>query len=178
MDIQQSTIDRVTTGLEGLAHERIEGLDEVLTLRVELDVLPQVMKAIRDACGFQISTFVTAVDHDVEREEAGKPRFDVIWQFQSVSFSDRLRIHSWAQGDEPTVPSIIELWPGAIYGERECYDMFGIRFEGHADLKRILMPEEYDHFPLRKDFPHQGIEPDKLYKAWDRKRRLTAGEEV
>jgi NADH:ubiquinone oxidoreductase subunit C len=49
--------------------------------------------------------------------------------------------------------------------------MFGIVFTGHAGLKRLLMPEEYDHFPLRKDFPHHGIEPDRLYREWDRKRR-------
>jgi len=66
-----------------------------------------------------------------------------------------------------SVPSIIDLYPGAAYAERECYDMFGIVFDGHADLKRLLMPDGYDHFPLRKDFPHQGIEPDRLYREWD-----------
>jgi NADH:ubiquinone oxidoreductase subunit C len=49
--------------------------------------------------------------------------------------------------------------------------MFGVLFDGHAGLKRLLMPEGYEHFPLRKDFPHQGIEPDRLYRAWDRERR-------
>jgi NADH-quinone oxidoreductase subunit C len=54
--------------------------------------------------------------------------------------------------------------------ERECFDMFGVVFEGHPALKRLLMPEDYDHFPLRKDFPHYGIEPDRLYREWERAR--------
>jgi NADH-quinone oxidoreductase subunit C len=69
------------------------------------------------------------------------------------------------------VPSCCDLWRGASFSEREVWDMFGVRFEGHPDLRRLLMPEGYPHHPLRKDFPHQGIEPDKLYRDWDRERR-------
>jgi NADH-quinone oxidoreductase subunit C/D len=54
--------------------------------------------------------------------------------------------------------------------ERECWDMFGIRFDGHENLRRLLMPEAYGHHPLRKEFPHQGIEPDRLYREWERER--------
>jgi len=72
------------------------------------------------------------------------------------------------------VASCTALWPGASYMERECYDMFGIRFEDHPDLKRLLMPDGYGHHPLRKDFPHKGIQPDRLYREWDRERRLAA----
>ena len=74
------------------------------------------------------------------------------------------------------LPTCIDLWPGAAFSERECWDMFGIRFEGHVpNLERLLMPEPYEHFPLRKDFPHQGIEPDRLYREWDRARRAQGG---
>ena len=73
--------------------------------------------------------------------------------------------------DDARVPTCTDLWPGAGYAERECYDMFGIEFDGNPDLRRLLMPEGYEHHPLRKDFPHQGIEPDRLYRAWDRERR-------
>ena len=69
------------------------------------------------------------------------------------------------------MPTCTDLFPGAAFMERECYDMFGVRFEGHAHLRRLLMPEAYGHHPLRKDFPHQGIEPDRLYREWDRERR-------
>jgi len=74
-------------------------------------------------------------------------------------------------GDDPRVATCTDLWPGAGFSERECYDMFGVRFEGHPDLRRLLMPEGYGHHPLRKDFPHEGIEPDRLYREWDRERR-------
>jgi NADH:ubiquinone oxidoreductase subunit C len=67
----------------------------------------------------------------------------------------------------PSVPTIVDLFPGAAYFERECYDMFGIWFDGHPSLRRLMMPEGYGHYPLRKDFPHQGIEPDRLYREWD-----------
>jgi NADH:ubiquinone oxidoreductase subunit C len=69
--------------------------------------------------------------------------------------------------DLPSVPTIVDLFPGAAYFERECYDMFGIWFDGHPSLRRLMMPEGYGHYPLRKDFPHQGIEPDRLYREWD-----------
>jgi NADH-quinone oxidoreductase subunit C len=64
----------------------------------------------------------------------------------------RLRVKSNA-GPEPKVPSVVPLWPGAGWLERECYDMFGVVFDGHPDLRRILMPEDFDEWPLRKDFP-------------------------
>jgi NADH:ubiquinone oxidoreductase subunit C len=75
------------------------------------------------------------------------------------------------RSDDARLPSCIDLWPGAAYMERECFDLFGIVFEGHPGLKRLMMPDEYGYHPLRKDFPHQGIEPDRLYREWDRQRR-------
>ena len=76
----------------------------------------------------------------------------------------------------PEAPTCTDLWPGAAYFERECFDLLGVRFTGHAHLKRLLMPEGYDHHPLRKDFPHQGIQPDRLYREWDRERRAAYAE--
>lgn len=170
--------ERLSAALDGHACEWLESRDGMPTLRVELDKSLELLRALRDTCAFEISTFVTAIDHGIEREDAGEPRFDLIWQFQSVTHSDRVRVHAWLTGEPPTAPSITQLWAGAAYSERECYDMFGIQFEGHEGLKRLLMPEAYDHFPLRKDFPHQGIEPDKLYRAWDRERRQEAGDQA
>jgi len=170
----EATAERVREGLAGLDCEALESRDGMTTLRCELAAVPEVAAALRDRCGFELSTCVTAVDHGMEREEQGRPRFDMIWQLQSVTHADRLRLHAWV-GEELRVPSLVGLWPGIAYGERECFDMFGIAFDGHAGLKRLLMPEAYEHFPLRKDFPHQGIEPDKLYRAWDASRRADAG---
>jgi len=167
-----SPLERLKSGLEGVAYEERENVDGVVTLDAELAAIPELMKGLRERCGFLLNTCITAVDY-----YPGEPRFEMCWMFQSMEHSDRVRVHAKVMGKGPKVPTITHLWPGAAYCERECFDMFGIVFEGHEGLKRILMPEAYDHFPLRKDFPQQGIEPQKLYDEWDRKRReVPAGE--
>ncbi len=174
------TLARIESALDGKEFQELESRDGIVTIRVSMANALQTLRILRDAAGFEVSTFVTAVDH----ADAGNPadgRFDLIWQFQSIQHKDRIRVHAWVAGEEVeeatfSAPSITGLWPGAAYSERECFDMFGIQFEGHANLRRILMPDAYEHHPLRKEFPHGGIEPDKLYKAWDKKRREPAGE--
>jgi NADH-quinone oxidoreductase subunit C len=136
------------------------------TIAILVTQVSDVMERLRDRCGFDTSICVTAIDRFPK-----DPRFEMCWQFLSVQHNDRVRVHAFVVGRDLKVPTITHLWPGAAYGERECFDMFGIVFEGHAGLKRLLMPEGYDHYPLRKDFPHQGIEPDRLYREWDRRRR-------
>jgi NADH-quinone oxidoreductase subunit C len=81
-----------------------------------------------------------------------EPRFEVVAQFLQRSEKRRLMIHVAAEGDPPTVPSVMELWAGAAFFEREAFDMFGIHFDGHANLRRILMPDEWEGHPLRKDY--------------------------
>ena len=157
-----STLERVHTALQGIAFQvRPSPLvrDNMLTLDVALGDAKEILRRLRDACGFDTSILVTAVDHHPR-----EPRFEMCWQFLSVEHNDRVRIHALVPSAEPSAPTIVDLWPGGAYGERECFDMFGVVFEGHPNLKRLLMPDEYDHFPLRKDFPHQGIEPDRLYR--------------
>jgi NADH-quinone oxidoreductase subunit C/D len=94
-----------------------------------------------------------------------------------VERSERVRVRSYIDADSESAPSIMDLWPGAAYSERECFDMFGIAFEGHENLKRLLMPDDFPHHPLRKDFPHQGIEPDALYRAWEAGRGQDSAED-
>jgi len=168
-----ATLERITAGLVDVEYTERASVDGMLTLDVALGVVPAAMQALRDRCAFQVCTTVTAIDHF-----PATPRFEMTWLLQSMDNSDRIRVHTRVAGEDPVVPSVTHIWPGAAYNERECYDLFGIRFDGHADLKRILMPEAYEHHPLRKDFPHQGIEPDKLYKAWDAARREPTGGEA
>lgn len=168
------TMERIRKGLGALAAEELANCDGIATLRCGIESAREVLQALRATCGFELCTMVTAVDH-AETDCAPDQRIDMIWQLQSVEHMDRVRLHSWLPGEESwSAPSVMDLWPSAAYNERECYDMFGVGFEGHEGLKRILMPEAYDHFPLLKEFPHSGIEPDRLYKAWDRSRRLPA----
>lgn len=139
--------------------------DNAACVRVAAADVYSTLQTLRDACGFGTVTFITAIDRSPAED-----RFEIAWQLRSVEHVDRIRVTTRVGGDAPSVRSATDLWPGSAYMERECYDMFGIHFEGHVGLKRLLMPEGYDHFPLRKEFPHQGIEPDRLYREWERTR--------
>lgn len=161
-----TTIERIQAGLEGVAFKVVPSRAGTTTIEVALPLVKEAIRRLRDACGFETNTFVTAVDNHPR-----EPRFELALQFLSYRHNDRVRVHAAVRAESPSAPTITDLYPGAAYSERECFDMFGIVFEGHEGLKRLLMPEDYDHFPLRKDFPHQGIEPDRLYREWDRRRR-------
>ncbi|MBL8862076.1 MAG: NADH-quinone oxidoreductase subunit C [Planctomycetes bacterium] len=161
-----STLERVAAALGGVAHQSLEMRDGCPSIRVSPEDVLAVMTALRERAGFDTNVFVTAIDRYPE-----EPRFTVVWAFLSTTHNDRVRVYTRVAGATPRVASVTGLWPGTAYSERECFDMFGIEFEGHQGLKRLLMPKDYDHFPLRKDFPHQGIEPDRLYRQWDTRRR-------
>ncbi len=83
-------------------------------------------------------------------------RFDLVYLLASVSRNIRLTIRVFVNEPQPVVPSVTHLWEGANWMEREVWDMFGVRFEGHPDLRRILLPEEFIAHPLCKDYPLQG----------------------
>ena len=104
-------------------------------------------KAARDA-GFEMCVDVTAVDWFRTR----RTRFEVVANLLSQQHLLRLRVVTDVSHEDPTVPSLTPIWPGANFAERETYDMFGIIFDGHPDLTRILMPDEWEGYPLRKDF--------------------------
>ncbi|MCB9913741.1 MAG: NADH-quinone oxidoreductase subunit C [Planctomycetes bacterium] len=167
-----ATHERVEAALQGLEVRFHEARDGMTTLSAALDAIPAVAERLRDGAGFELCTLITAIDH-----YPAQPRFEMTWQLQSVTHGDRVRLHAFAAGEPASAPSVTHLWPGAAYYERECYDLMGVRFTAHHDfrgresLRRILMPDAYEHHPLRKDFPHQGIEPDKLYRRWDAERR-------
>lgn len=161
-----STQERVVASLAGVAHKIVPARDGALVIEIEVGSALQVMTALRDRAGFDTNIFVTAVDR-----HPAEPRFTIQWAFLSTTHNDRVRVQARIPAENVHVPSITSLWPGTAYSERECYDMFGIQFDGHVGLRRLLMPQGYDHFPLRKEFPHQGIEPDRLYREWDQRRR-------
>ena len=100
----------------------------------------------RDDEKFNLLSDLTAVDWP-KREK----RFEVVLQLYSFAKNERLRLKC-AAGEREAVPSVTGVWPAANWMERECYDMFGIVFEGHPDLKRILLPDEWQGYPLRKDY--------------------------
>ena len=86
-----------------------------------------------------------------------EPRFEVNYQLLSLDLGQRLRLKVRLPGAEPALPSVTPVWPTANWHERENFDLFGIRFNGHPDLRRILMPDEWEGYPLRKDYPVEGF---------------------
>ena len=82
----------------------------------------------------------------------GETRFEVVVQLLHIAQRERLSVHIAAEGDPPLVPSVTPVWPTANFMEREAYDLFGIRFDGHPNLTRIMMPDEWEGHPLRKDY--------------------------
>jgi NADH-quinone oxidoreductase subunit C len=113
-------------------------------------------RALRDDPNLQFDflTDVTAVDW-LER----KPRFDVVYQLNSLTRGHRLRVKIGVDGSDPSVPSVVGVWGSADWLEREVFDMFGIDFKGHPDLRRILMYDSFEGHPLRKDYNFQKRQP-------------------
>ncbi len=94
----------------------------------------------------------------------GEPRFQVVYNLASIEHRLRLRVKVLLGGEDAHLPTASSLWPGANWLEREVFDLFGIVFDGHPDLKRVLMPEDWEGYPLRKDYPVQIKQPVKVYE--------------
>ncbi len=116
--------------------------------------------SIRDACAlvredpncqFNYLSDVTCVDWYPQ-----EPRFEVVYHLLSIPKKERVRLKVKLEGDSPALESVTSVWPGANYFEREVFDLFGVRFTGHPYLRRLLMPEDWEGHPLRKDYPVEG----------------------
>jgi NADH-quinone oxidoreductase subunit C len=103
------------------------------------------------SCPFNFLSDVTSVDW-----YPSEPRFEVVYHLLSIPNKERVRLKVRLNGSSPVIESITSIWPGANYFEREVFDLFGIRFTGHPYLRRILMPEDWEGYPLRKDYPVEG----------------------
>jgi NADH-quinone oxidoreductase subunit C len=103
------------------------------------------------AAGYNFFEDVTAVDWF-----PSTPRFQLSYHIVSHSYKERIRLRVMVDGEAPAVESITSVWPSANFYEREVFDLFGIRFEEHPDLRRIMMPDEWQGHPLRKDYPVEG----------------------
>ena len=114
---------------------------------VDRSQLAELAEACREA-GFEMCVDVTAVDWFRKR----RPRYQVVVNLISHRHRCRLRITTGVPHDDPSVPSLCSVYPGAGFPEREVFDLFGITFEGHPDLTRILMPDDWEGHPLRKDY--------------------------
>ncbi len=135
------------------AVERAEVFRGELTVFIQAGRLRQVCEFLRDEPGlsFKYLSDVTAVDR-----YPSELRFEMVYHLLSLETGERLRLKAPVPGDDPRIESMTPVWPGAEAFECEMYDLFGIYFEGHPDLHRILLPDDWEGHPLRKDYPTEG----------------------
>ena len=143
------------------AFEAAPSTDGMTTIYVKREQLVETMRVLRDGLNLKFLADIIAVDH-IPRE----PRFEVVYLLASITDAQpkRLRVKVRVPGADPSVPTLTGLWKMADWAERELWDMFGIRVDGHKDLRRILMPEDWEGFPQRRDYPVQIKQPVKTYE--------------
>jgi NADH-quinone oxidoreductase subunit C len=144
------------TGLELIAHDLGDTVLETVyfreraTLQVDPSAIRSTLQHLRGR-GYAFLASVHGVDYYPE-----EPRLGVVYELLDMSRVDRITVKLRVPLDAPTVESVTADWPTANHQEREVYDMFGVSFDGHPDLRRILMPEDYEGHPQRRDFPIGG----------------------
>jgi NADH-quinone oxidoreductase subunit C len=121
-----------------------------LTLTVPREAITEAARSVQTA-GYNFLEDLTAVDW-----YPSTPRFQLSYHILSHSYKEYIRLRVLLDGEDPTIESIVPVWPSVNYYEREVFDLFGIRFEGHPNLRRIMMPDDWKGHPLRKDYPVEG----------------------
>jgi NADH-quinone oxidoreductase subunit C len=134
--------------VEGAKFDRDE-----MSIYVQRSSIREACVLLRDdpGCPFNFLSDLTCVDWYPQ-----EPRFEVVYHLFSIPKKERVRLKVRLQGSSPAVESVTPLWPAANFFEREVYDLFGVRFNGHPYLRRLLMPEDWEGHPLRKDYPVEG----------------------
>jgi len=125
---------------------------------VEADIAHECLRYLHDELNFEYLVFVSAVDFGVDKN----PRFQVVYQLRSLTHKLQLRIKTNVSENQE-IESVTDIYKSATWDERETYDMFGIVFKNHPDLRRILMPQDWTGYPLRKDYPLKGRPEDDVY---------------
>jgi NADH-quinone oxidoreductase subunit C len=157
--VAENTKQNANVVVERLRAWSPNAISEVIEFRGETTiVVPRnVLRDVAERCRadknlqFNLLSDATALDrYPLE------PRFEVNYHLVSIPRSDRLRLQVGLSASDPVVDSLVSVWPGANWLEREIFDLMGIRFNGHPDLRRILMPDDWEGHPLRKDYPVEG----------------------
>ena len=154
-----SYFDEVADDLERAYPEFNDAIEKVivdrgeLTLFVKREKLFDVAKTLRDKLLFEMCMGVNGVHYP---EDSGR-ELHAVYPLLSLTNNRRIRLEVAVSVDDPHIPSLVEIWAGNNWHERETYDMFGIIFDGHPALTRILMPDDWNGFPQRKDYPLSGI---------------------
>ena len=161
-------LDILTRAVPGASFEGVEAGDGMPTIYVPLEHLLETARVLRDTPDLRFAFLADLLPVDYLPRE---PRFELVYLLASLGVGGfgttprrlRMKVRVPA-GDEVFVPSVSGIWPAAGWAEREAYDLFGIRFSGNPDMRRILMPEDWEGHPLRKDYPVQIKMPVKTYE--------------
>jgi NADH-quinone oxidoreductase subunit C len=143
--------EQLQTAIPGLIASEFRGQTRLV---VPVEKLHQFLQTLKEQFGFDLLVDITCVDYLHYRDAAD--RFGLVYLLANTETNQRITVRCFVNDPEPVAPSAVDLWEGANWLEREVWDMFGIRFAGHPDLRRILLPEEFTAHPLRKDYPLQG----------------------
>ena len=137
-------------------------------IAVDAAGIHEALAALKDD-GFTLLVFLTCVDHLADASRAEWPgRFEIVYQLRDMDRLRNVRVRTFVDGDTPEIASATDLFPPADWDERETYDLFGIRFKGHPELTRILMPDDWVGHPLRRDYPVGGevVEFSQEHELW------------
>lgn len=151
----------ITQKVQAQFPDSIEAVTEFrgdLTLQVEKNDIVKVGEFLKNDPELAFDLIVDLLGVDMYRPEG---RFEVVYNIYSIKNKKYLRLKVQVNEEDCIVPTVSGVWSGANWHERETYDMMGVKFSGHPDLRRMYMPEEYEYHPLRKDFPLMGI-PDSI----------------
>src|SRR5437867_13075694 len=147
-----SLIASLQQAAPGAEFESAPSVDLQSTIYAPRDAMGAVAVALRDAPGLQLDFLAELTAADFWPRE---PRFEIVYMLVSTMLRHRARIKVRLHGDDAHIATVSGVWPAANWLEREVWDLFGIEFDGHPDPRRLLMPEDWDGYPLRKDYPVQ-----------------------
>jgi NADH-quinone oxidoreductase subunit C len=157
--VTKSPSNNANVVAERLRSWNAKAVVEVLEFRGETTIVVprELLRATAEHCRadaalqYNLLTDATCVDR-----YPAEPRFELNYHLVSIPRKEKVRLRVWLAGNDPVVDSLVPVWPGANWLEREIFDLMGIRFTGHPDLRRILLPDDWEGHPLRKDYPVEG----------------------
>jgi len=150
--------DKLQDVVDGISEQFSEALIDIYQstgdtfIRVDADAIVEICKYLKNEQHFIYLADILGADRFTSEE-----RFEVIYNLVSLRDRERLFVKVWLEEENPTVDSVTDVWKSANWHERQVYDMFGVTFNDHPDMRRIYMPEDFDYYPLRKEFPLLGI---------------------
>ncbi len=148
---EQATIDALSAAFADLEFDEFRGQTRVVVPR---ESIVDVLRMLKEQLGFDLLVDLSCVDY--LNYDGARDRFGMLYLLARVDTNERITVRTFLGEADPTTPSVVDLWEGANWLEREVWDLLGIRFPGHPDLRRIVLPDPFEAHPLRKDYPLQG----------------------